>query len=966
MELESSLHVGHKCTVKDKLAELAEEVKSWEDDVRHSAKFNQSTLESPKTKSPAKNPCRESIASLNLLPVSAQKARWESLIAQNTEGSQRSQDVSKKRLGPNLNADAHKISPVKKQTSSSPVVRSSLKPGERERLERMAELEQLRRSRFMTPSVPATIQEDDLPNISLASHEADPEHTPESEDFALPPPPSPSPPPPSPPSPVEVSPSITPGESEQLDMENISPVISSDVSTRLTPPQGDKSSPSDLNVKGMRPSIDEGDEDSDSPCSVNSIELEGPTHSYYARPKFAARRVTNDVSPMLRQRSVSFEPPLGLAPGDTASEAPSESDLESNAASLDRYPMRKAAEDSTDEDIAESVESLPGVDIDNNATALADERRMNRIAELSTLLKAEQNIILQTNSALQRYVGKKPNNPSLKRTRDDNSIANASEYRGHINPLIWGPGSSAYLNANRMLVIACQRRQVLMEELSLLRRGSPVLVPPARGDPIRARLTFDAVRLSLKSSIKPGDPTSGSGFAVVDEDHLNTCSPQTRYHILAIVKCPGEGRLYHTEMVTLVPVSDLPVGTGRQVTYVDLPAKIEITPLRPDFVLNLEIYCMRIGPECPSHFHGCLSPQSSGLFSGAKNTETPNRTPKSRRPFAAFLTPSSALRKKAKTSSDSEEPSRSRIAGALTSCIPSSHGSLVCGCPLTNDSIIGRNKMTAFTLLSSVEIPYRDDMLLGRRCPDLNENRQKKGDDTLAQLNQMPYHLTRLPRSTPLSGHVGLLNAAVNLEARILTRGFMTVFEEIGGLGVWQRYWCQLRANHLEFWRNPEDEQQALKSSGCKSTPSACPLGRIDLRHVAAPRAVSAPRRICARANTIFMRSLLAVEPDRLSASLDSVSTDTSRSSSESNESLIFRASPDYRWLEQKHLLCADTPQERDSWIRWLNICLDSLKNWMPEHFARLSRYDTSLEFSQPVSSHLASVLLHGRTGDRT
>ncbi|CAI2738025.1 unnamed protein product [Dicrocoelium dendriticum] len=250
----------------------------------------------------------------------------------------------------------------------------------------------------------------------------------------------------------------------------------------------------------------------------------------------------------------------------------------------------------------------------------------------------------------------------------------------------------------------------------------------------------------------------------------------------------------------------------------------------------------------------------------------------------------------------------------------------------------------AFTLISSVDIRYHDDLLLGRlRTDEDSSNFTVTAPD---EVNSLPLRLLRLPRSSPLTGFAGLVDAAVSLEARVLTRGFLTIFEEVDGLGVWRRYWCQLRADHLRFWLYPENEQ---------SVQSTAPLGRIDLRHVAAPRAVPAPRRICARANTIFMRSIRTIEPGWLSASINASSSGT-----DSNESILFRSSPDHSWLEQRHLLCADTVQERDSWIKWFNLCLDALNDWMPEHFACLAAYDARLDFSQPVSSSLSALLMHG------
>ncbi|OON18110.1 PH domain protein, partial [Opisthorchis viverrini] len=586
------------------------------------------------------------------------------------------------------------------------------------------------------------------------------------------------------------------------------------------------------------------------------------------------------------------------------------------------------------------------------------QRRVDRLAELPSLLQCERNIILQASTALRHcttYTGPSVQDATPKRSKIASRVT-AGEASSHSLE----PESMAYVEANKMLLIACQRRQVLMEELALLHRGSPVLVPPSRGEPIRGRLKLDAVRLGLKPFHKPGDPSSGGGYVVLDKAVASsfactkmTRTPPTQYHLLAIIKCRGEGRMFHSDMVTLVHVSDLPVGTGRAATYVDLPTAIEIVPLRPDFRITLEVYCMSIGADSASMVPSVDSPQALGSGS-APTTPSMARTPKSKHISTTPLPNSASVRsKKMRLHGESHSAVREHAMSALTACLPTTR--LMSPSFATDkSSLTGQNKLAAFTLLSSVDIRYHDDLLLGHLRPNgestVPQSRRSSG---IEKPNHLPLRLPRLPRSTPLTGHVGLLNAVVRLEARVLTRGFLTVFEEAGGLGVWRRYWCQLRADHLRFWRYPEDEQRDPNGTGSFRKP----VGRIDLRHIAAPRAVPAPRRICARANTIFMRSLRAIEPGCLSASVNAAKL--SDSGTDSNESIIFRASPDYNWLEQKHLLCADTAQERDSWVNWINLCLNALKNWMPEHFACLARFDAHLEFSQPVSSDLASLLLH-------
>ncbi|GAA47724.1 actin-binding protein anillin [Clonorchis sinensis] len=946
-------------------------------------------------------PLQESLATLDLLPLSLHKARWEKMMNDKENIlAPKTAPKTPQSCGTPLQkvTRSHRPQISSVQPVRADIVRGSLSQAERERLERQAELAELRRSRkrciqagvSLPPSsnhvsdvpVQLPIKLDPVPeppqttrpvtspeNCIASSKETD--NARETSDFTHP---------------YYLRPKFgsqraraeeTDGLPRQRSVTFVPPrgtapgdttseaAVDSDVDSVSCGNRRSKRSNSHSPViENEHPARSSSEEELPKSDFDEPGDNEDFTHPYYLRPKFGSQRArAEETDGLPRQRSVTFVPPRGTAPGDTTSEAAVDSDVDSVSCGNRRSKRSNShspvienehpARSSSEEELPKSDFDEPG---DNEVSI--SQRRIDRLAELPSLLQCERNIILQASTALRHcttYTGPAVQDATPKRSKFASRVT-AGEASAHS----FEPESMAYVEANKMLLIACQRRQVLMEELALLHRGSPVLVPPSRGEPIRGRLKLDAVRLGLKPFHKPGDPSSGGGYVVLDKAMASsfactkmTRTPPTQYHLLAIIKCRGEGRMYHSEMVTLVHVSDLPVGTGRAATYVDLPTAVEIVPLRPDFLITLEVYCMSVGADSASMIPSVDSPQALGSRS-APNTPSIAPTPKSKHISTTPLPNSASVRsKKMRIHGESHSAVREHAMSALTACLPTTR--LMSPSFATDkSSLTGQNKLAAFTLLSSVDIRYHDDLLLGHLRPSgestVARSRRSSG---IEKSNHLPLRLPRLPRSTPLTGHVGLLNAAVRLEARVLTRGFLTVFEEAGGLGVWRRYWCQLRADHLRFWRYPEDEQRDPNGPGSIRKP----VGRIDLRHIAAPRAVPAPRRICARANTIFMRSLRAIEPGCLSASVNAAKL--SDSGTDSNESIIFRASPDYTWLEQKHLLCADTAQERDSWVNWLNLCLNALKNWMPEHFACLARFDAHLEFSQPVSSDLASLLLH-------
>ena len=65
-----------------------------------------------------------------------------------------------------------------------------------------------------------------------------------------------------------------------------------------------------------------------------------------------------------------------------------------------------------------------------------------------------------------------------------------------------------------------------------MHKGSQVLVPPMRGEPLRARFQLHAVRVALKSSVSDG------GYAIVPrgEESRSLEVRPVKYHILALLK----------------------------------------------------------------------------------------------------------------------------------------------------------------------------------------------------------------------------------------------------------------------------------------------------------------------------------------------------------------------------------------------------------------------------------------------
>ena len=145
----------------------------------------------------------------------------------------------------------------------------------------------------------------------------------------------------------------------------------------------------------------------------------------------------------------------------------------------------------------------------------------------------------------------------------------------------------------------------------------------------------------------------------------------------------------------------------------------------------------------------------------------------------------------------------------------------------------------------------------------------------------------------------GVVHMKVNCELSVCVenKGFLTMFEEISGFGAWHRRWCHLNGSILNYWKYPDDEKKKT------------PMGSIELSSCSSQKVSTAPRDICARLNTILLEC-------------ERPAKDTDR------ESLIIV--PNGRTTIIRHLLSADTKEEREEWCAYFNKALTLLRAWGP------------------------------------
>ncbi|XP_038218575.1 anillin isoform X2 [Zerene cesonia] len=167
----------------------------------------------------------------------------------------------------------------------------------------------------------------------------------------------------------------------------------------------------------------------------------------------------------------------------------------------------------------------------------------------------------------------------------------------------------------------------------------------------------------------------------------------------------------------------------------------------------------------------------------------------------------------------------------------------------------------------------------------------------LQQANRKTFTLNKVPCGSPLEGAVHTdISARVRVRAPPPHCAFLTAFDDVSGLGAWHRRWFRLRAPRLAYWKYPDDVHKKM------------PIGDIDLATVISDRVVKAPRDLCARPNTILLET---------SVPAGLIVPDTG--------SLVYCKGPrgDVR---RRHLLAADTPNDRDQWLDALNAALEYVR----------------------------------------
>ncbi|XP_074115811.1 anillin-like isoform X2 [Cotesia typhae] len=165
---------------------------------------------------------------------------------------------------------------------------------------------------------------------------------------------------------------------------------------------------------------------------------------------------------------------------------------------------------------------------------------------------------------------------------------------------------------------------------------------------------------------------------------------------------------------------------------------------------------------------------------------------------------------------------------------------------------------------------------------------------SLKEVNRQQFTLNKVPRNSSLEGHLQM-HVSCQLSISIEHRGFLTMFEDVGGCGSWRRRWCLLKGDTLSYWTYPEDEKKKT------------PVGTLELQEVITTNVSLVARDICARPNTFLLETMRRAQPN-------------------DQDSLVMVKNGQNTTI--RHLLSADTKEERLQWCSKLNQTLNLIRAW--------------------------------------
>ncbi|XP_058803979.1 anillin isoform X4 [Phymastichus coffea] len=165
---------------------------------------------------------------------------------------------------------------------------------------------------------------------------------------------------------------------------------------------------------------------------------------------------------------------------------------------------------------------------------------------------------------------------------------------------------------------------------------------------------------------------------------------------------------------------------------------------------------------------------------------------------------------------------------------------------------------------------------------------------SLKEVQRQHFTINKVPPLSPLEGHLQM-HVSCELTVAVEHHGFLTMFEDISGFGAWHRRWCLLKGATLSYWKYPDDERKKT------------PIGSLDLQSVTTTNVNLVSRDICARLHTFLLETRRPAQPG------------------DTDSLVMVRNGPE---TTIRHLLSADTKEDRLEWCAKLNKTLHLIRAW--------------------------------------
>ncbi|KAF5291923.1 hypothetical protein FQA39_LY14155 [Lamprigera yunnana] len=162
---------------------------------------------------------------------------------------------------------------------------------------------------------------------------------------------------------------------------------------------------------------------------------------------------------------------------------------------------------------------------------------------------------------------------------------------------------------------------------------------------------------------------------------------------------------------------------------------------------------------------------------------------------------------------------------------------------------------------------------------------------SIQAIKRKNWTLNNAPSMSPLEGIVEM-RVKCELAVTVEHWGFLTMFKDVSGFGAWHRRWCLLKDQSLSYWKYPGDE---IKKA---------PIDTIDLTTCITQLVKPVRTDICARLNTFLIETKRHPQPH-------------------DSDSLVMQCNADYTII--RHLLSADTKEERNEWCSAFNKALTAI-----------------------------------------